>query len=43
MINFSVQNFIPFLVLSDLNPVLTEHQSNSQMTKAAAVGNVLMY
>ena len=25
MINISIQNFIPFLVLHDLNPVLTEH------------------
>ena len=24
MINLSIQNFIPFLVTSDLNPVLTE-------------------
>ena len=27
MINLSVQNFIPFLVPSDLNPVLIEHSS----------------
>ena len=27
MINLSIQNFIPFLVTSDLNPVLIEHSS----------------
>ena len=31
----------PFLVPSDLNPVLTEHQSISQMTKTAVADNII--
>ena len=41
-INLSMQNFIPFLVLSDLNPVLTEHKHTSQMTKIAIVDNSII-
>ena len=42
MINLSIQNFIPFLVPSDLNPVLTEYYLNqSQMTKTAVVDNIV--
>ena len=37
-----MQNFIPFLVLSDLNPVLTEHKHTSQMTKIAIVDNSII-
>lgn len=49
MFNLSIQNFIPFLVPSDLNPFLvpsdlnpelTEHSSTSQKTKIAAVNRL---
>ena len=41
MIHFSIQNFIPFLVPSGLNPGLTEHIINlSPMAETAAVDNI---
>ena len=49
MFNLSIQNFIPFLVPSDLNPFLvpsdlspglTEHSLTSQKTKIAAVNRL---
>ena len=40
IINLSIQNFIPFLVPSNLNPLLTILMNQSQMTKTAIADNI---
>lgn len=40
MINLSAPNFIPFLVPSNLSPLLTILMNQSQMTKTAIADNI---